>query len=467
MKISESIYDLCLNKTFLDEDDIEKIVQASKFINIVADLDESDIFIDVLSRDKNSAIVIFHAIPTSKKSIYHHGVIGSKALRENEPGVLKTLETGVPCRDIKAINQENKKVKQKIQPIKNDNGEVIAVIIAEQDISEEINNDFKLNDSNHEIVNLIRLSEVNEVIANNLDDSILIFDNDGKLAISNRNSNELYRVLGYLEDINKLSYNNLSLDKMKFDDIIKVLEEKKKVVKELEFGNYFFKITRILVENDSRYKLVSVIRDITYIKEKEKEMKLKQVQIKEAHHRIKNNLNTAVALLRRESRRDLDDMSKKSIDSCISRILTIASTHDLLSKTSNSKVSVKRAIEAILNNISSLEDKKINIMIYGDDFEIYGVKSTALLLSINEIVINSFKHGFKYLDSGSITVTIKKNEENITISIKDDGEGYKTYKNDSNGLGSGIIESYVTEVLNGNIEMISDENGTENIIEFK
>ena len=463
MKINKTISDLCKKNTYLKENDIEKIIEVSKTIGVMAEFYEGDVFIDVLSMDKNKAIVVFHAKPNTVESIYLEDITGKKALRENEPGVLKTLETGVPCKDIKAVTQENRIVKQKIQPIVNED-RIIGVIIAEKDISKEVKEDFRIKKSNREFVDLMKN---NNILTDSLDEAILIFDNTGTLIISNKNASDVYKKLGYLEDIKNMTYDNLSLSKIKYDELLKVLKEKEKIVEEIKFSDYYFKITRTFIINEGEFQVLSVIKDITYIKRKEKEMELKDAEVREAHHRIKNNLQTTVALLRRKSRDCVYDESKETLYESISRILTISTTHDLLSKCKNNRVSAKEAINSILNNINSIEDNsKIKTLIYGEDFEICGEKATALLLAINEIIQNSYKHAFKNRKSGNIKIILDREDNNITITILDDGIGFNLKTVNLRGLGMGIINSYIKDVLGGQIELYSGHDGTQTIIKF-
>ena len=429
----------------------------------MADFYDGDVFIDVLSMDKNKAIVVFHAKPTTVKSMYVEDITGEEALRVNEPGVLKTLETGVPCKDIKAVTQENIIVKQKIQPILIHN-KVIGVIIAEKDISEEVKEEFRIKDSNKELVYLMKN---NNILTDSLDDAVLIFDNTGTLIINNNNAINVYKKLGYMEDIKNMSYDNLSLDKVKYKDLVKELKEKKKIIQEVNFADYYFKVTRTFLDNDGEFEVLSIIKDITYIKKKEKEMELKEVEIREAHHRIKNNLQTTAALLRRQSRDCVYDESKETLDESVSRILTIATTHDLLSKSKFNKLSIRDSISAIVDNINSIEyNSKVRTLIYGEDFEIYGEKATALLLAINEIIQNSYKHAFKGRVDGNIKIKISREEKNITIDILDDGVGFSIENTKKDGLGMGIINSYITEVLRGQIKLSSGEEGTKTTIKF-
>lgn len=467
MNNKKYIEELCRSKTFLDDSSINKIIDLSYSLQTMADFNEADMFIDVLSRDKNSAIVVCHARPNESESIYIDKVIGEEALRKNEPGVLKTLETAVPCSDIKAINQENKIVKQKIKPIKNDNNEVIGVIIQEKDISSKVEKNFNIGDESKHLLNLIGRKDINSMLANNLDDGIFIFDKNGVLVIKNSNAVNIYNKLGYFQGIDYDTYDNLALDNKKFNDLIKELEYKNSIIKEISFGDYDLKVKWIHIPENSKLKLICIIKDITDIKNKEKQMKLKDIEIREAHHRIKNNLQATAAFLRTESRRCTNEYTKYSLDESISRILTIASTHDLLSKSGNNTIKAKEAILSIIGNVDSLESKDININIIGDDFEVYGDKATALLLAINEIIVNCYKHGFKDIQKGKLQVYINKVDDYITIKISNDGNKFNSKCKEATGLGMGIINMYIVEVLKGKIDVKSTEEITETIIKFK
>lgn len=467
MKINNYIEDLLRNKTFLDDDSINQIVDVSKSLQIIADFNECDIFLDVPSRDKNKAIVVCHAIPKNMNTIYAHKIIGQEALRGNEPGVLKTLETGLQCNDIRATTQENKIVKQKIKPIFNSKNEVIAVIISEKDISSKLEEDFSLQDNNKYLISLIESGGINELLANNLNESVLGFDVNGRLVIKNISAVKMYKTIGFFECIDNISYNNISIDNRCFEDVIKEVKLEKKVVREICFGDYYFEVTWIYIENNPKISLVCLINDITYIKLKEKELYLKDIQIKEANHRIKNNLQSTASLLRRKSRRIENIELKDLLEDSVSKILTIASVHELLSKKNNNKIFVKKVILEIVENIDSMQDKKIKIDVIGDDFEIDGRQGTTLLLVINELVTNCYKHGFKERDEGTLKIIIKEKQGHITIKISNNGVIHNFNNKDSKGLGMEIINMYVLEVLKGKIDINTYEDCMEVTIKFK
>ena len=84
---------------------------------------------------------------------------------------------------------------------------------------------------------------------------------------------------------------------------------------------------------------------------------------------------------------------------------------------------------------------------------------------ITNLVLNSIIHGFKNIDSGRVTIMVKKEDNNVILIYKDNGNGIKkenlskifdpfftTNRNHGgSGLGLNIIYNIVTATLNGEI----------------
>ena len=139
----ETLRKLCLLKTALRENEISELEQLSSTMQYIADLTGSDIFLDCMNPQNNTAFVLAEAKPGGEFSAYKKTVVGQIALPENEPAVYSAFQTGMSIRDLKAITQENKSVKQDVTPIKTEDGKIIAVLIKEKDISRSIQNEKK------------------------------------------------------------------------------------------------------------------------------------------------------------------------------------------------------------------------------------------------------------------------------------------------------------------------------------
>lgn len=133
---------LCKEKVGLQEEDIIYLEGIEKNLQLMAELGGADVFIDCLLPD-NTAIVVAESKPKSVKSVYKKTVVGMTARPKNEPAVFHAFASGMPVRDLKAITQEKRSVRQNVVPVHGNGGKIIAVIIEEKDISHYIAQDEK------------------------------------------------------------------------------------------------------------------------------------------------------------------------------------------------------------------------------------------------------------------------------------------------------------------------------------
>lgn len=465
------IQNLCKAYTDLSDFDIKKIEFISKLLPAISDLTQADVFIDCPTRDPNKAIVVAESKPINRPSMYKNSVVGELALRKNEPAALRTLELGISTRDMKAITQENANVRQTVAPIKNKNKKVIGVIIVEKDITEDINKNKymeMLAETTEELTNnLLSLTGKNNIITNYLDDAIIIFDKKGIAKFANQIAIKLYKNLGYKDQILGMSFNNLCLDDNSFKNIIS--SKKQFNISEVSISNYTLQVKYVFQDSDS-VGLFMIIKDITKFKQQEKELMLKSVAIKEIHHRVKNNLQMIASLLSLQERRTQNEQTKISLKQSMSRILSIAATHEILSQNGVDDVNIKKVIEKIIEKIKTYgsgPSVKINIDVTGDDFEVNSDMATSISLVVNELIENSIEHAFKGLSKGNIHINIQTGKIYSAISVIDDGNGFDINNVHSNSLGLNIVRSIVKEKLSGNLNMCSNTSGTKVVFDFQ
>jgi two-component sensor histidine kinase len=465
----KKINELCKMYTNLDEDDIFKIEQMSSCIKYLADILNADVFIDCKAREADEAIVVAEAKPINRPSLYKNSVVGELALRENEPAVLRTLDLGIATKDLKALTQENINVRQTVSAIDN-NGKIIGVLIVEKDITEKINKNKHMEmlaQGYEQLANTLVSSTKNEDnIADHLDEAVIIFDEEGVVRFRNPIADLLYKKLGYKENLIGMDYDNLALDDTNFKEVMSSLRSNES---EVHLGKLFFKVKRIILTGKN-LKLVTMIRDITMMKDKEKELILKSVAIKEIHHRVKNNLQTIASLLRLQARRSDNQQTKDALSESMNRILSIAATHEILSKEGLDEVNIQEVITNIKNNSMryfNVANKNIEVNVIGDNFKVCSDKATSIALVVNELLQNSMQYAFINKPSGSIDIIIEESKIYSTIVVVDDGIGFDMNNVRNNSLGLSIVNSIVVEKLNGNINIASDFNGTKIIFDFK
>jgi two-component sensor histidine kinase len=455
--------------TDLNDEDIAIIEHTTAILPLMANLVKADVFIDCFTRDANEAIVVAEAKPTNHYSMYKNSVVGELALRENEPAALRTLELGMPTRDLKAVTQECMNVRQTVEPIKNNCDKTIGVIIVEKDITENINQDKRLEilaETNEQLINNLRVNSNEGNITYHLDDAIVIFDVNGVARFKNPVAEELYKKLGYKDNIIGIHFDNLSLDNRAFEEI--GINDPYDTA-EVNVGKLSLQV-KYIIQTSKVLNLVMLVKDITDMKQKEKELILKSVAIKEIHHRVKNNLQTIASLLRLQSRRMENEDIKNALNESMNRILSIAATHEILAQEGIDEVDIKEVIFKIKNSTIrcfNLKKRNIEVKVEGDSFKIDSDKSTSIALIVNELLQNSVKYAFEGRRSGKIHITIQKGKSYSSISVVDDGIGFDHNSIGNTSLGLNIVKSLIGDKLHGNLNICSNSSGTKILFDFK
>ncbi len=464
---------LCREHTNLTPGDIRKINEVANNLQSIADLMGADVFIDCITRDPDMAIVVAQASPGNKPSIYKGTVVGAFAHRNNEPAVLRTLGIGMPTTDMMARTQENRDVMQNVSAIKNDGGRVLGVLIAETDVTERIRAKRTLSmlsrTTEQLTETLISTRHKDHGIPYHVTDGIIMFSPQGVATYANPVAREIYKKLGYINDIEGLEFSNMALDNISFATI---LEKKQINASEVRLGNLILNVKYAVMKNRDRdvAGAVMLLRDETDAKAKEQELILKSVAIKEIHHRVKNNLQTIASLLRLQSRRIDDQDAQAAFKESISRVLSIAATHEILAQNGVDDVDLKTMLGRIKHGIlgnGHAVGKDITVTIQGDTFETDSDTATSIALVVNEVIQNSLKYAFPGRDKGLITVELHKGTMYSNISITDDGVGFDVHEEkQSSSLGGRIIRQIVTDKLKGNFSMESTEKGTKVLFDF-
>lgn len=438
----------------------------------MANLMKADVFIDCATRESGVAIVVAEAKPSMHKSMYKESVVGEYAFRHNEPAALRTLELGMPTRDLRAITQEDQIVKQNVVPIKNEEGKVIACLIVESDVYDKEKDNARmqiLSETTEQLTeSLMDVMNDRVHIHSYLNDGIVIFDKRGFSQSLNSVAAQLYRKLGYLDELMGIPFDNLVLDGSRFEDIVGTNNTKHS---EVTIGNITLKVkyASMKLNNSDMAGIIMVIKDITDEKAIEKELITKSVAIREIHHRVKNNLQTIASLLKLQSRRIENDEAKRAFEESINRVISIAVTHEILAQKGVDDVDIKTILErVILNAINITSDyKSIELRITGDTFDISSDLATSIALVLNELVQNSIQYAFVGRDKGIIEIKIQKGIQYSSILITDDGIGYNIENARQGSLGMKIVKSIIIDKLKGCFTIESDENGTRVNFDFK
>jgi two-component sensor histidine kinase len=179
--------------------------------------------------------------------------------------------------------------------------------------------------------------------------------------------------------------------------------------------------------------------------------------MKEVHHRVKNNLQLIVAMLRMQHR-TIDD--KAAIDALVNsenRLHAIAMVHEKLYKTENiTNVLLKDYLQELIDVLAKQfhnTTKPIQFKIV-DNANFSTTLDTAIPIGliVNELVTNSLKHAFTGLERNEIHLEISRINNKYQLIIQDNGKGLPNGQlpKNPNTLGLRLV-SLFTDQLNGTL----------------
>ena len=138
-----------------------------------------------------------------------------------------------------------------------------------------------------------------------------------------------------------------------------------------------------------------LLRDVTELRRRERELMTKDATIREIHHRVKNNLQTVAALLRLQARRMDDDEARGALDEAVRRVGSIAIVHETLSQNLDERVEFDEIADRVLAMVAELSPRPGDRARAAAGFGILTAEiATPLSMVLTELLQNALEHGF-------------------------------------------------------------------------
>ena len=458
--LEENVSLLCQKYTKLGPDEIAYIRKLTEALPFMADQNAADAFINCACEDGNSVIVA-HASPQEGRSLYEGETIGLFSYPISEPAVDRTLRLGIATSYVRAISQEGSRVIQKCHPI-NYKGHTIGVLTYEKSPDERIEAISRADVKGPETASgSIALPELDWqwFLENAIDSAVLLIDSGGYVVYRNREAADLFKEMGYVQEVLGQHYSNLYFFRRK--------ELGESSNEEIQIHDKYLRSRIVAVEHDD-ISFAVFLNDITSSKTAAKELVLKSMAVQEMHHRIKNSLQTILSLISLQKRRSDSDEVRANMQIISNRIRSIATTHQMLAQNvSGEKVSLRKVVANVAHNVirSQTTACKIRLKESGDDFEVDSDVATAAALVVNELLQNAIEHAFPGRKQGNVSIeVIRKSASYGTICVRDDGVGIS--EKDPQNLGSRIVRSMVREKLRGTLDVEGTDHGTTVTVSF-
>lgn len=172
--------------------------------------------------------------------------------------------------------------------------------------------------------------------------------------------------------------------------------------------------------------------------------------LREIHHRVKNNLQAVLALVR------LQRLPQDARDDMARRISAMIAVHEQIYNTDQfEEVEVAPYATRLISDIASGYDMPVKIDLDLAPIALDRDQALPLGMIINEVVSNAFKYAFSGRSEGKLTVRLHQDGGDLKLTIRDDGPGIAEDTR-TTGMGTKLISSFVRQ-LGGRSELYNDK----------
>ncbi|WP_374455743.1 sensor histidine kinase [Nocardioides sp.] len=213
-----------------------------------------------------------------------------------------------------------------------------------------------------------------------------------------------------------------------------------------------------------------LVRDVSELRRRDRELVTKDVTIREIHHRVKNNLQTVAALLRLQARRTHAEDAKAALEEAVRRVGSIAIVHETLSHAVEETVDFDEIADRLGSMVVDVSGVEVPVRVVreGSFGKLPSEAATPLAMVLTEVLQNAVEHGYADLPegpeqrTGRVVVTARRIVGRLHVVVEDDGRGLpEDFDVDaSTQLGLSIVRTLVESELGGVLEIGPGVRGT-------
>jgi two-component sensor histidine kinase len=469
-----SLSELARSHTDLSADDVAWLKLLTADWQIVADLSFADLVLWLPDRDGKGFWAGGQMRPTTGPTAYVDDVIGTFVPSQRRPVLDEALASGTVIREGDPEWRDDVPVRVEAIPVRH--GDRVIAVIARSTNLHGVRTPSRLEltylDIAAELAQMIALGHFpgtaelsHHTESVRVGDGMLRLDAQATVTYASPNALSAFRRLGLAGDLAGL----------RLPDVVRAVVPPRlrsgeeslsglitgRLDGDTEIGTDLVTVvlrTIPLQPGPERTGALILLRDVTEVRRRDRELVTKDATIREVHHRVKNNLQTVAALLRLQARRIQNVAAKEALDEAVRRVGSIAVVHEILSR---QPVEANVGFDEIADRLASMVNdvgsvrSKVTIHRVGSFGEVPSEVATALAMVLTELLQNAVEHGYPGGADGAIELDVSRHGESMAVRIVDDGigfaEGFDLTSTDS--LGLSIVQTLVESELGGSLEL--------------
>jgi two-component system, sensor histidine kinase PdtaS len=461
-------------RTDLSDADVDHLHLLVAEWQVLADLSFADLLLLVKTADDDlTYLTVAQMRPTTGPTIYVDDLVGMQVGAGERFLVDRAYREGRICREGDPEWQSGVPVRQEAVPVRHD-GRVVAIISRDSNLaSTRVPSQLELTylQTADDLVRMVADGvwpapgvEPDLETAPRVGDGVLRLDAGGKVVYASPNALSAYRRLGITRNVVGEHLGDLGLDEKA---VYAVLDTRVPAESELEAnGATVLRRGIPLVADGEVIGALVLVRDLTEVRRRERQLMTKDATIREIHHRVKNNLQTVAALLRLQSRRLTVPEARAALEESVRRVSSIALVHETLSQAIDEAAPFDEIVDKVVAMIADVATPETPVAArrVGSAGLLPADVVTPLALVLAELLQNAVEHAFPDT-GGSVEVRLRREAGGLHVDVVDEGEGLPDgfSLETSTRLGLQIVRTLVVGELGGTITLRprADSRGTE------
>jgi two-component sensor histidine kinase len=198
---------------------------------------------------------------------------------------------------------------------------------------------------------------------------------------------------------------------------------------------------------------IVLMRDVSELRRRDRQILGKDATIREIHHRVKNNLQTVAALLRLQARRLDEPGARAALEESVRRVSTIAMVHETLSLALDESVQFDGIADQVLAMCAEVAapESEVRVVRRGSFGELPADVATPVAMILTELVQNAVEHA----QATQIEARVDRDDVHLSLVVRDDGcglpPGFDLAR--SPRLGLQIVRTLVESELRGTLRV--------------
>jgi two-component system, sensor histidine kinase PdtaS len=446
---------------------------------LLADLSFADLLLFVPSAF-DRFVVVAQMRPTTGPTAYQDDVVGMTATGVDRPQLAVAMLEQRICREGDPVWLDGVPVREEAIPVIRA-GRVVAVV------ARDTNLDSARTPSRLEIAYLRSAAEIAQMLAEGewpypgdvapddgsgprAGDGLIRLDADGTVAYASPNALSAYRRLGHrgdllAEDLAHVTAELATPSTTPVDEpVTTIASGRVPRLGEVEANDAVIQLRSIPLRPAGEHiGAVLLVRDVTELRRRERQLMGKDATIREIHHRVKNNLQTVAALLRLQARRVAMPEARFALEESVRRVSSIAVVHETLSGALEESVRFDEIADRIVVMVADVVvPEGVRLTRRGTFGVLPAEVATPLAMAITELLQNALEHGYTDVErAGLVELVAERSDQVLRVEVRDDGRGLPPGFDPgaSDRLGLQIVRTLVETELGGTLVLGPRDGG--------